>query len=74
MARTVSVSDKGQNRPKPSKAEREAAESLDTGRKAVEKPMQELLDENRTKRNSAEPIAEPIGLEMETKGDREKAE
>lgn len=62
MSRTVSVSESGQNKPVPTRAERDAACSSDAGRKAVEEPLKKVSEKGPK-------LQEPIGLEMETAGD-----
>ncbi len=69
MTITVSISEKGQNKPKPSKEARDAAASMESGRKAIEEPIEQLLAKNCAKEANKTANAEPIGLEMETKGD-----
>jgi len=66
MSRKVSVSETGQDKPMPTRAERDAACSSDAGRKAVEEPIKELLPKGQRPE-------EPIGLEMETAGDEDVA-
>ncbi|HEY9731508.1 MAG TPA: hypothetical protein V6C89_06325 [Drouetiella sp.] len=61
----VSKSETGQNQPKPTRQERDAAFSTGAGRKAVEEPKPERIDSN------DETLKPPVGLECETKGDRE---
>jgi hypothetical protein len=65
MSRTVSVSETGQNKPVPTRAERDAACSSDGGRKAVEEPVKKVTAKKQRPQ-------EPIGLEMETAGDEDR--
>jgi hypothetical protein len=58
------VSETGQNKPVPTRAERDAACSNDGGRKAVEEPVKKITAKKQRPQ-------EPIGLEMETAGDEE---
>lgn len=60
MSERVSQSHTGQNRPKPTREERDAAFSSGAGRKAVEDEV----------KKSNTPAA-PIGTELETKADEE---
>jgi hypothetical protein len=77
MTKKVSVSRTGQNQPPPSRQERDAAASSDAGRKAVEEPIDEVIQQHqRCKRSEAEQarktdatLAEPIGLQLETIAD-----
>lgn len=62
----VSKSETGQCQPKPSKEERDAAFSDGGGRKAVEKPKADDKSEKKDEHLNA-----PVGLECETRGDRE---
>ncbi len=62
----VSKSETGQCQPKPTREERDEAFSAGGGRKAVEEPMTNEADAK--KKDS---ISAPVGLECETKGDRE---
>ncbi len=64
MSRTVSVSETGQNKPVPSRAERDNAYSSEGGRKAVEEPLKKVSGKD-------EQPNEPIGLQMETAGDED---
>jgi hypothetical protein len=56
MSRLVSVSETGQNLRKPTSWQRREAESLDAGRKAVEKPLEEVIAENLAKYGFSENI------------------
>lgn len=61
----VSKSETGQREPKPTREERDAAFSLGAGRKAVDEPKcgkEQKCDDG---------LKPPVGLEIETKGDRE---
>jgi len=49
MVRIVSVSPTGQNQPPPSRRERDDAESFDCGRKAVEKTIEDVIEEGKAK-------------------------
>lgn len=60
MSEKVTKSETAQDKPAPSKAERDAASSTGGGRKAVE--------ENKLAGNQQE-ISPPVGLDMETRGD-----
>jgi len=68
---TVSVSQTGkESAPPPTREERDEASSSDCGRKAVEKPLENVLPSKRSKKQE-QPVeqehpAAPIGLEMET--------
>jgi hypothetical protein len=81
MTRTLSISQTGQNKPPPSRQERDAACSMDAGRKAVEEPI-EVIERpsdsqsqskfRKEQRKHADanvatpPCEAPIGLELET--------
>ena len=60
----VSKSETGQCKTKPTREERDEAFSSGAGRKAVEEPKS---DDAKKK----ESLCAPVGLECETKGDRE---
>ncbi len=62
----VSKSETGQCQPKPTREERDEAFSTGGGRKAVEEPKEDAKNSKSKDRPSA-----PVGLECETKGDRE---
>ena len=62
MAEKVSESVTGQNEPKPTREQRDAAFSSGAGRKAVEHPVEKELSKDQT------PQA-PIGTELETRAD-----
>ena len=75
MTKKVSISCTGQNQPPPSRKERDAAASSDAGRKAVEVPIEEVIQqrckqsEAEQARKTAQTPAEPIGLQLETIAD-----
>lgn len=60
MTERVSRSKTGQNEPKPTREERDAAFSSGAGRKAVEEEVREPKTEE---------LGAPIGTELETKAD-----
>lgn len=62
----VSKSETGQCQPKPTREERDEAFSTGAGRKAVEEPKSDAHDAKKK-----ENLGAPVGLECETKGDRE---
>lgn len=62
----VSKSETGQCQPKPTREERDEAFSAGGGRKAVEEPKPDGTDDKKK-----ENLCAPVGLECETKGDRE---
>lgn len=61
----VSKSETGQCEPKPTREERDEAFSTGGGRKAVEEPKPSESDAKK------KALCAPVGLECETKGDRE---
>jgi hypothetical protein len=70
----VSKSETGQCQPKPTREERDAAFSNGGGRKAVEEPKKSVAAESKKaveddKEKSG--LRAPVGLDCETKGDRE---
>jgi len=62
----VSKSETGQGQPKPTREERDEAFSNGGGRKAVEEPKA-----NESDAKKKDTLCAPVGLECETKGDRE---
>jgi hypothetical protein len=66
MNEKVSESVTGQNQPKPTREERDAAFSSGAGRKAVEVPVPDELKQSHSKKAGAEPIGPPVGTELET--------
>ena len=84
MTRTLSISQTGQNKSPPSREERDAASSMDAGRKAVEEPVEVVERQSdfqsqsgfrKKQRKQAKdnvattPSEAPIGLELETVAD-----
>jgi hypothetical protein len=62
MTERVSESVTGQNEPKPTREQRDAAFSSGAGRKAVEEPVEKELEMDQV------PLGEaPIGTELETR-------
>lgn len=61
MTEKVSESVTGQNEPKPTREERDAAFSSGAGRKAVEEPVE--------KKDKEQLPQAPIGTELETRAD-----
>lgn len=67
MTERVSQSHTGQNRPKPSREERDAASSSGAGRAAVEDPVKK---QRRTQKDAHKPgLGAPIGTDLETKAE-----
>jgi hypothetical protein len=69
MTQRVSQSHTGQNEPKPSRQERDAASSSGAGRKAVEDTKDEVLRSKSGTQARGPELAPPIGTDLETKAD-----
>jgi hypothetical protein len=69
MTQRVSQSHTGQNEPKPSRQERDAAFSSGAGRKAAEDTKDEVLRSGSGTQARGPELAPPIGTDLETKAD-----